>query len=346
MSLVQDQFYEFHRNIKLDLEDHQELIKKRDTMIKEIRNYLKKKSEDEKSDLITFSEFNQGSYSMGTGVAPINDDQDHDIDVGLLFDISKDDYNPVEVKKWVFEALDSKQFRTVEWKKPCIRVQYFEEGTPRFHLDFAVYSAPGKNYGSKTYLAKGKPESPKEQKKWEESEPKKLKDLVESKFQDTESRKQFKRGIRYCKRWRDNKFNSVNGRPTGIAFTALALKGFVSKTRDYFTNDEKIDDLDAMIYFIDFIIKQFSWLDGRISVELPVLPYNNLFVKMTDNQCKDFKERLQNLLANLKKAKDESDPHEACKILKREFGDDFPVPAKQSTGQHRRAAVVGTSESA
>jgi hypothetical protein len=346
MSVVQDQFYKFHGNIKLDLEDNKELITKRDMLIKEIRAYLKKKAEDEGSDLITFSEFNQGSYAMGTGNKPIDDDQDYDIDGGLLFDISKEDYDPIEVKRWVFKALDAKQFRKVEWKKPCIRVQYFEEGYPRFHIDFAIYSAPGKNYGSKTYLAKGKPTLSKEQNIWEESEPKKLKELIDGKFQDTESRKQMKRTIRFFKRWRDNKFDSVNGRPTGIALTALAYQGFAPKTRDYLTNEEKIDDLRALIEFTDYIIGQFSWLDGRISVTLPVPPYNNLFAKMTDAQCKDFKERLKTLLENLNKAEKESDPHEACKILKKEFGRDFPVPPKESTGQYRRAAVVGTSESA
>lgn len=346
MSVVQDQFEKFHENIKLDLEDNQVLIEKRDMLIKEIRTYLKKKAEDEGSDLITFSEFNQGSYAMGTGNKPVDEEQDYDIDVGLIFDISADDFEPVEVKKWVFEALDAKQFRTVEWKTPCIRVQYFEEGLPNFHVDFAVYTSPDKSFWSKTYLAKGKPTSPNDQKVWEESEPKKLRKLLDDKFENAEDRKQFKRTIRYYKRWRDNKFNSVNGRPTGIAVTALAYNGFVPRTRETFTNSEKIDDLKALIGFTEYVLDQFSWFNGRISVELPVPPRNDLFAKMTDNQCKDFKSRLETLLENLKKAQSEPDPHEACKILRREFGDDFPVPPKESTGQYRRAAVVGTSESA
>lgn len=346
MSVVQNQFDEFHRKIKLNLEDHQELIDKRDMLVKEIRAYLKKKSEVEKKDLITFTEFNQGSYAMGTGNKPIDEGQDYDIDVGLLFNISKEDFDPVTVKRWVFEALDAKQFRTVEWKKPCIRVQYFEEGFPRFHIDFAVYSAPGKNYALKTYLAKGKPTLPKEKNVWEESEPKKLKELLDSKFDDQESRKQFKRAIRYFKRWKDYKFNSVNGKPTGIALTSLAYQGFVPKVRDYFSNTEKIDDLRALIEFTDYVKSQFSWWDERISTKLPVPPYNDLFEKMTDIQCRDFKERIETLLASLKGAEKESDPHEACRILRKEFGDDFPIPPKDTTGQFRRKAVVGTSESA
>jgi hypothetical protein len=343
MSVIQQQFDKFHASIKLDLEDKRELIKKRDMLIKEIRAYLKKKSEDEKSDLITFEEFNQGSHAMDTGVEPIDDEHDHDIDVGLLFNILKGDHGPIEVKKWVFEALDAKEFRIVEWKKPCIRVQYVEEGLPRFHVDFAVYA---KDRWGQIFLAKGKPTLPKESNFWEEADPKKLKQLLDSKFSNSADEKQFKRTIRYFKRWRDNKFSSVNGRPTGIALTALAYNGFKPKTRDPFNNSEKIDDLRALIEFTEYIINQFGWVSGRIDVELPVPPNNDLFAKMTDNQCEDFKERLQTLVDNLKKAEKEPDPHDACKILKREFGDDFPIPPKETTGQYRKAAVVGTSESA
>src|ERR1051326_4311722 len=121
--IVQSQFRKFHDNIRLDIEDNKPLREKRDMLVNEIREFLKKKSEDEGTALITFQDFNQGSYSMGTGNKPAHEEDDYDIDVGLLYDISKDKYFPLEVKGWVYAALSSKQFRTVEWKKPCIRVQ-------------------------------------------------------------------------------------------------------------------------------------------------------------------------------------------------------------------------------
>lgn len=343
---LQSQFSKFHDNIKLDIEDNKQLREKRKMLIDEIREFLKKKSEAEKKPLITFTEFNQGSYSMGTGNKPINDEDDYDIDVGLLFDISKNDYGPLEVKKWVHDALSAKQFRTVEWKKACIRVQYMEEGFPKFHVDFAVYSDSESNRDKKTYLAKGTPTIASDQVKWEESEPKRLKDLISSKFSYSEDKGQFLRTIRYCKRWKDNKFKSVNGKPTGISITALALNGFVPYTKNPFNSQESVDDHKALIQFIDFILGQFSRWTARIEVKLPVPPYNDLFEKMSDEQCKVFKGKLENLKEVLEEAYAEADPHEACKILRKEFGDDFPIPPKEETGQNRRKAVVGTSESA
>jgi len=341
--VVQDQFIKFHDNIRLDVNDNKEVVAKRNMLIDEIRAYLKKMCEEKGNKLIRFTSFNQGSYAMGTGNKPIYDEDDYDIDCGLLFEIDKDDYTPIQVKKWVYDALNSNQFRTVEWKKACIRVQYVEEGLPKFHVDFACYANATSD--SKTYLAKGTPTSTAENKKWEVSEPKKLKDLINNKFTNDEECSQFKREIRFMKRWKDYQFDSVNGKPTGIAFTALAYNGFRLYTKDPFTWAEDINDLKAAKEFVNYILNQFSW-DGRIGVSLPVPPGNDLFEKMTDQQCENLKEKLKELRDALEDAEGETDPHEACKILRKQYGSDFPVPPKEDTGQNRKRAIAGTSESA
>jgi hypothetical protein len=326
------------------MDDHRDVIAKRDMLISEIKAYLKKKCEEKGISLIKFESFNQGSYAMGTGVQPIRDEHDYDIDCGLLFEVSKEDYTSIQVKQWVYDALNSNEFRTVEWKKACIRVQYNEQGLPRFHVDFACYS--NANEDNKTYLAKGTPTSVAENKKWEISEPKKLRSLVNDKFENNDECSQFKRAIRYMKRWKDEQFSSKNGRATGIALTALAYNGFLPVVKDAFTNTEEIDDLKAVKNFVNYILTKFSWWDSRIKVELPVPPANDLFVKMTDIQCATLKEKLENLKQVLINAENETDPHEACKILKKQFGDDFPIPEKEETGQNRKKAIAGTSESA
>ena len=140
---------------------------------------------------------------MGTGIKPLSE-QDYDIDVALLFNLSKDDYTALEVKRWVFEAID-KQFRTVEYKKPCVRVQYLKNGDSAFHVDLACYA--NSNTDKKIYLSKGKPTSTGSDKKWEVSEPKELKSKINGKYSDTYEKQQFKRAIRYLKRWKDYKIN-------------------------------------------------------------------------------------------------------------------------------------------
>jgi hypothetical protein len=340
--IVQEQFIKFHDLIRLDVNDNKDVIKKRDMLIDEVRTSLKKMCDEKGIKLICFNPFNQGSYAMGTGNKPMYDEDDYDIDCGLLFEIDKDDYTPTQVKKWVFDALNI-HFRTVEWKKACIRVQYVEEGMPKFHVDFACYADA--NNDDNTYLAKGTPTSTTEDKKWEISEPKELKNLINNKYSNEGECNQFKRVIRYMKRWKDYQFDSVNGKPTGIAFTAIAYNGFQPYIKDKFTWASDINDLEATKDFVNYVINQFSW-NGRIKVSLPVPPRNDLFEKMTDQQCEYLKEKLNDLKDALKDAGSETDPHEACKILKKQFGKDFPVPAKETTGQSRKVAIAGTSESA
>ncbi|MEP5790417.1 MAG: nucleotidyltransferase, partial [Cyclobacteriaceae bacterium] len=293
-----------------------------------------------------FDPENQGSYSMGTGVKPLTGG-DYDIDVMILFNFSKDDEDkkPVTVKEWVYEALN-KPNRTVQYKYPCVRVQYHKSGEEHFHVDLALYA--NLNANGKTYLSKGKPTSANVDKKWEESNPKVLKDKINNKFLDSDDRQQMKRVIRYLKRWKDLKFKSQgNGRPTGIAFTALAYDHFSPEiNRVSFNSSTEPNDLVALRKLVGQIIDQFNWWNGRITTYLPVEPGNDLFEKLSEGQCKTLKEKLENLKSVLKKAENEPDPHEASKMLNKELGEDFPIVEKDQSAQKRALAFPGKSESA
>jgi len=114
MPAAQKQFDEFHAAIKLDNDDEKaKLREKRETLLTALRKNLP-------ADLPTFESFNQGSYSMHTGVVPL--DGNYDINVGLIFDCRRDKYpDPVVLKKKVRDALDS-HGRTVTIRRPCVTV--------------------------------------------------------------------------------------------------------------------------------------------------------------------------------------------------------------------------------
>lgn len=343
---LQTYFNAFHESIKLlNTEENKLLRDKRDILLDEIRAYLIKKSESEDNALITFQFENQGSYSMGTGIKPIGN-IDYDIDVMLLFNVAKNDYTPEVVKKWVYEALDKGQ-RTVQYKKPCVRVQYHEEGEIAYHVDFACYS--NSNSDSQTYLSKGKPNSVSADITWELSEPKELKSKINNKLTATEDCLQFKRVIRYIKRWKDFQFqNTTDGKPTGIAITALVYNGFGSSFEiDPFSSDKTPNDFLATKNFIQYFLNQFD-SNNTITVKLPVLPYNDLFEKMkrSPNQTKTLKDKLIRLKESFEKAGNETDPVESCKILRKELGDDFPIPDKNDTGQKRTIAIASSPDQA
>ncbi|MGG0888962.1 cyclic GMP-AMP synthase DncV-like nucleotidyltransferase [Cytobacillus horneckiae] len=342
MVLCTTQFSQFHDTIKLK-EENATLKEKRDIII----NKIKEKLPDEAN--YNFTIFNQGSYAMNTGIKPL--DSNYDIDVGLYFDMSKNDVKPVTAKKWIYDALEG-HTSDIKIKVPCVTITY-QAG---YHVDVTVYAAC--NDDGKVYLAKGKPGSLEENKCWDESNPKDLIKEVRDHLSDKDDRRQFRRVVRYLKRWRDIKFNAGSGKPTGIALTSCVYHWLdIQKNVDAFEGTVSYRDLDALINIVSQMISRFMdefvEVDGeykympRLKVNLPVEPRPELFEKMTSKQMVTFKERLGVLLEKLQEARDHSDPTDAAEILRTQFGQDFPVPPRSTTGKRAYAApVIPSSESA
>lgn len=337
MPAVQKQFEDFHGAIKLDEDDENaKLREKRDTLIKALRAKLG-------DDVPTFDPFNQGSYSMFTGVVPV--DGNYDIDVGLVFDCKQDKYpDPVALKKKVRDALDS-NFRTVTIRRPCVTVNYLVNGVPDYHVDLAIYV---KRDDDMLDLAKGKENSTAEFRLWEVSNPKKLTELIRTAFTDADELAQYRRCIRYLKRWRHVQFRN-GGAPVSIALTVAAREWF----QPNFSTAGKPLDLLAMLDWTNAILARFETVftkeDGlysRLKVQLPVEPHGDLMARMTKGQMEVFKERLQALRDALEAAESEDLPEEACTILKKQFGDDFKVPEKAETAKAVTAPVINTGSSA
>ena len=325
MANVQTYFNKFDDVIKRSYDDSSILREKRDLLLNDLRDGLRRYTQNYKIRIPRFEHFNQGSYAMGTGVAPLSG-EDYDIDVGLNFHLSKEDYSSVEVKKWVYEALQSGN-RTVVYKRPCVRVQYHRAGEELYHVDLAVYSGSNSNWDNRTYLAKGFPGSEPENRIWEVAEPKRLIETFQQKFQYQGDQNQFRRVIRFLKRWKDYKF-SANGneRPTGIAIIACAMNWFQRGTR-YNPSDGKsyYDDLTALKDLAQSIIYQSTWT-GRINVKLPVPPYNDLFEKMSDRHMENVKRKFEVLRDTLTLVELTVETLTSCQLLQGVFGDDFPTP--------------------
>lgn len=337
MPAVQKQFEDFHGAIKLDEDDEKATLReKREILIKALKNKLP-------NDVPAFDNFNQGSYSMHTGVVPI--DGNYDIDVGLVFDCKKEKYpDPVVLKKRVRDALDS-NFRTVAIRRPCVTVNYVVGGEPEYHVDLAIYA---KRDDGLLDLAKGKENSATEFRVWEKADPKKLTELIRTAFTDTGELAQYRRCIRYMKRWRHVQLRN-GGAPLSIALTCAARDWF----RPNFSTTGKPVDLLAMLDWVKDMLARweavFTLEDGlhdRLKVNLPVEPYCDLMEGMTKGQMDTFKQRLEGLLDSLQSAYDEELPEDACKTLSKQFGEDFKVPDKQSTARAVTAPVISTGSSA
>jgi hypothetical protein len=301
---VQSRFLNFHEKIKLTSADENATLReKREAVLKRMRDHN-----------LTFEWFNQGSYAMGTGVVPVK--ADYDIDVGIVFTGDTRPVDPLAVKQWVYDAVYG-HTKNVEWRRHCLRVQYVKAGEPTYHVDLPVY---WKDRGSNALtLAVGKQHSGARDKAWQAADPQRLVTHITSHF-DGEDREQFRRVIRYMKRWKDEHFPVMgNAAPVGIGLTIFALDNFVAK-KDW---TARYNDLDALHHLVNRMRRAFTvyWFNPRIVQKLPVTPNSDVFARMTDQQMKEFKGRIDTLAECLDTAKITG----KVDTLVRAFGSDFPA---------------------
>lgn len=341
MPTLQTAFNSFHDKIKLsNIDENATLRDKRDILLNKLNSKIS-------SEAASYTHFNQGSYAMHTGIKP--DDGDFDIDVGLKFAVDKENYpDPTVLKKWVRDALEG-HTKSVEIRKPCVTVTYQRDGEPIYHVDFAIYAAD--NADGKLYLARGKEFSEKENKFWEESNPEALISLVGEKFDGSDA-KQFRRIIRYLKKWKSQKFESTgHAAPTGISLTILAYNHFSPNyAEDVFNNNARsYNDFAAFRALVKSIRNDFViafdddyGICHSICVNILTPPYNDLFEKMTLKQKTAFYDevvKMDDILDKVAdKIADKKPLSEQCELLQELFGSDFPVLSDRS--------IVGTSESA
>lgn len=348
---LQIYFKEFNDSIKMDYDVKSELKEKRDILLGILRN---------NDDLPAFDEYNQGSYSMHLGVEPL--DKEYDIDVGLRFRVNRDDYEPMDLKNKIYELLKNHTEYGAKIKKPCVTVTYKKNGEAAYHVDLVTYVYEDKeDSDSQLYLARGKNEDS-EETCWEKSDPVGLVEYVNDKYKGDENkddREQFRRVVRYIKRWKNKRFSSSgNAEPPSIAITLIAVDHFeASKTYDCIEEKYRYDDLQAVLDFAKEIQKLFIFKEmnenGRfmysIEYNLPISlkfePDVNLFRKMSDNYMTEFKEKIDALVSDLESVKKETDEVEQCKRLSNIFGDDFPVPEKKNASKKQMNYIPSTSAS-
>ena len=313
MAELQKQMLAYHDEIKLGTyEENADLRNKRDLLINELKESLAEEKVPGTDRKLAFSKLDQGSYAMHTGVKPL--DGDFDIDVGVIFDITADEYDSRQLKKLVRGKLNKKSKRTVVFNRPCITVEY-QAG---YHVDLPIYA---QNNGD-IHIAWGKEFSA--EYSWYEADPVGLKTWINNVSANSDARAQFRRCVRYLKRWKDKHFsNNGNIAPPSIGLTIQARNAFTYKVDS---------DLDCLIAIASSIKNSFSSeLDidtmsfkKTVAVNLPVKPYKNVYYKMTLAQLDNYYNKVDALLEALKSARDNDSAHEASKVLQRVFGD-FPL---------------------
>ncbi len=304
---IQSKFRTFHERIQLRrFSEDATLAKKRDAVLARLRSRSPK----------TFTDFNQGSYEMGTGVKPVSGD--YDIDVGVVFDLGNvNSEYPRTVKRWVYDAVKD-HTSDVSWKEPCITVQYRASHEPVYHVDLAVY---GRDTFGLLYLARGREHSA--DSRWERCDPQGLTSTIGSRFTG-EDAAQFRRIVQYLKRWKDANFPAEgNAAPVGIGLTILAHHRFSPVRVGYPIAYDDLAALHSLVTSISTMFEQkwsSSGLAYRIVARVPVEPHDDVFARMTDQQSTEFKGRIDKLKEQL----DDAARTGSTMLLRRAFGSDFP----------------------
>lgn len=312
MPAVQGCFERFHDRIRLsEDDDNAKLREKREIILDTLQRHLS-------SDVPKFEHFHQGSYAMHTGTVP--PDGDYDIDVGLVFDCVRSKYgDPVALKAVVRNAL-ARNVRMVSIRRACVTAYYSLGSQSDYHVDLAIYV---KRADGLLDIAKGKEYSRVGHRFWEKSDPKGLTKALSNRFRDGELQ-QYRRCIRYLKRWRDVQFSS--GAPISIALTVAAYRWF--KPCHQVVGGAP-NDLLALRRWTRTMLDQFTSIttaEGnhrRLCVVLPVEPRVDVLEKMTNIQMARFETALASLHQSLNDAYERTAAEECTYLLAKQFGIDF-----------------------
>nr|VFK11218.1 MAG: hypothetical protein BECKLPF1236B_GA0070989_10216 [Candidatus Kentron sp. LPFa] len=340
---IQTQFLKFHDAIKLGRQDdsYKDAREKDDSITDEVKQAFKDAGYPVTEDFI------QGSFATDTAIK--RKGADFDIDRAIVIDADDAPADLIKPKvKIRDDVLVLRGFQEAKVKMPCVTANYKGKN---LHIDFPVYQKIGSRYE----LAVGKEYSDEQHKKWESSDPRGLISWINDKSSygssGDEKRAQYKRIVRYLKRWRDEKFSgSVGKKVYSIGLTIMAKESF----RPFLDDDGKPDDLFAMRDTVTAMLDRgyFSPVSQdqyTVHVYLPVAPYRDVFANSSKDTATQFKNKLEHLKKKLTEAADESDLVRQCQILNGQFGDDFEIPKGSNSARKAAfpaAGAVGTSQGA
>ncbi|MCY3768527.1 MAG: nucleotidyltransferase [Gammaproteobacteria bacterium] len=332
---IQTHFDKFHDRIKLGREDEAyKSARERDDSIKaEVSDAFKDAGYPVTADFI------QGSLKTHTGVKPI--DGDYDIDRALVIDDDVAPDNPVTPKKKVLDVLEGRGFKDAKIKKPCVTADYASDDV---HIDLIIY----KRDGDQHYLAVGKKNSDEENREWSGCDPLGLIEWIndDSDYGDDAEvkRNQFRRLVRYSKRWRDVQFSDeAAAKVFSIGLTVMLKEQFAPS----FSTEGARQDILALHNTVAAVLNAGYFNEEeegryRVRVDLPKSPYREIFFGSSLETGTQLYNKLNRLVEQLDKAAGEADERTQCEILNKLFGDDFDVPDPPKRSSKVKKATYAT----
>ncbi|HHQ6576692.1 TPA: nucleotidyltransferase domain-containing protein [Serratia fonticola] len=322
---LQSKFIKFHDAIKLGIQDleYTNARLKDESILKSIKARFKE------DGFPVIDDFIQGSMATSIGIREKN--QDFDIDRAIVIEASMAPENPITPKLAILEVLEDRGFKQAKIKKPCVTADYKVED---LHIDIPVY----RRYENGQYeLAVGKRHSDEDSREWSPSAPRELISWVDA-YDDnavyaSKQHDQYRRIVRYLKRWRNFTFSENVRRKIYSIGIAVMVKESLKPS----INDEGFpDDLSALrstIYHILNYGGYFSLVEAekyKVRVDIPVSHKRDIFDNSSTTTGTQFRNQLNSLLKTLDKVAVEDSESKQCELLRNVFGEDFPDHASSS----------------
>jgi hypothetical protein len=280
-----------------------------------------------------FRWFDQGSHALGLGVrGPAGLP---DLDVGVMFQVARGSFDPLEVKSWVAESLAEAGSR-VRVRRPNVELLDAPgRADPRMHL--AVYAEDPSD--GRMYLALGDPDRGGDGAGWEEADPIGLLAVMRGRHRGA-AREQFQRVVRMLKWWAGrNGLGPADDGPIGFGLAVAAWTWFRprfdSAAGEALPRDEEA--LRDLVRRLVDVSQGVSRMEGggleritRLRCTLPVAPGLDVFASVPDDRMTRLHERLVLLRDELGEVA-RVDDRGAVDRLARVFGPKFPARGLRST---------------
>lgn len=285
---LQKEFNEFEDNISVSSSKEDRLRTGRDSIREKIKTEFSNKDRSQPKFHM------QGSFAMRTMIK----ENKYDIDDGVYIqgyeDKPQEDWvTPATVHRWIYDAVENQTSIKPTSKNTCIRVNYKSD----YHIDLPIYILKD----DRAYLAH-------KAKGWTYSDPKKFTEWFRDKNKNTDN--QLRRIVKYIKKWRNYKDIDLKG----IEITILAGNNF---------SNIKGNDLKSLSGTIANI---YESLEFDFCCYRPIEPKDeDLFEDISDTRKDSILKGFKNFYTQLNKAINKESKKEASLILRKLFGDVFPL---------------------
>lgn len=283
MANLNAHFIEFEKRISLSKSRQNELTRSRQAVEKKITEYFRTNGQ-----LAIPRFFIQGSYKMGTMV--LKKDKTYDVDLGVRFN-NTPGLQPKSLQQNVLRAVKDHTSGGAEHREKCIRLIYKGD----FNIDLPVfYQSNQKEHDYYLAMKSGaKPDDTTKMVEWFKTK--------------IDKEGQLKRIIKYTKIWANCRTLKM---PSGIMLTVWLANNYVANRRDELA-------LLATLKQVKNVINQGT------KCKNPVNPQENLAEKLNDDQKKNFRIALTNLVEALEQSVQETNKNKALLTLKPFFGNGF-----------------------